>query len=284
MSHEKIHTLLLTQDQTWLDLLYRPLWHNGFAPLTVVPTSEGTLDLCQQVTPRLLLIDLNLPDCDVVDLCIETLQIQPSVKVVLLADAAVEPPLAAIHAGVVGCIHSDLPSSALPSLLVYLLNGGVAFQHNLIERVLAAPQSKQKDHSLVTLGKLQIDQVQHVVLYAGRQVRLTPREFALLSCLVRNTDRVITFDQLLNDAWGFDTDNGTPAQVRLYVARLRRKLMQEAQTPDFIITERGFGYRLQSSILHRSVLHSDVLHRAITPLPELPVHHHLRAHATYIAA
>jgi two-component system KDP operon response regulator KdpE len=68
----------------------------------------------------------------------------------------------------------------------------------------------------------------------------------LLACLARNTGRVVTFDQLLNDAWGYDSEAGTESQVRMFVTRLRRKLVDDPQSPDFIVTERGVGYRLRS--------------------------------------
>jgi two-component system KDP operon response regulator KdpE len=77
-------------------------------------------------------------------------------------------------------------------------------------------------------------------------VYLTPREFAALACLARNVGRVVTFDQLLDEAWGYDAEMGTEAQVRLYITRLRRKLEDDPQTSDFIVSERGVGYRLRS--------------------------------------
>jgi hypothetical protein len=50
----------------------------------------------------------------------------------------------------------------------------------------------------------------------------------------------------LNEAWGYGSELGTEAQVRLYITRLRRKLVDDPQTPDLIISERGIGYRLRS--------------------------------------
>jgi two-component system KDP operon response regulator KdpE len=253
MSQESIHTLLVTPDQEWPSLLYGHLWQNGFAPLTIAPSGDSALDLFYQVSPRLVLIDLHLPDCNVVDLCVEILLAQPAVKVVLMTESEAELPVAALHAGVSGCINRQLPLTAWPGLLLYIMSGGMAFNHSVVETVLAEAWSAQKRQPMVTIGSLRIDLARRLVVYGGRRIQLTPREFALLTCLARNMDRVVTFDQLLNEAWGYDADDGTPAQVRLYIARLRQKMLGEAQTPDFIHSERGIGYRLLGGALRRAI-------------------------------
>lgn len=251
MAQEGIHTLLITPDQDWSLSIYGHLWQNGLAPLTFAPTGDSALDLFYQVLPRLVLIDLHLPGCNVIDLCVEMLRAEPAVKVVLVAKTNAELPLAALHAGVSGCIQRDLPLAAWPGLLTYILSGGMAFNHSVVETVLAEAWSAQKRQPLMTIGPLRIDLARRLVLYSGRRIQLTPREFALLTCLAHNVDRVVTFDQLLNEAWGYDSNDGTPTQVRVYVARLRRKLLEDAQTPDCILTERGVGYCLLGGALRR---------------------------------
>lgn len=244
--------------------LYEHLMPNGFAPLTVVPTSDAALDLFYRVCPRLVLVDLHLPDHDVIDLCTEMLLAQPAIKVVLVAKPEAEPPLAALHAGISGCIKRDLPLTAWPGLLTYILGGGRVFHRGVFEAALAAAKSAQEGVPMMTVGPLQIDLAQHQVLYGGRRVLVTPREFALLACLVRNLDRAVPIDQLLNEAWGYDANTGTPAQVRVFIARLRRKLLEGVQAPDFILTERGVGYRLHSEVLRKANIRAE--RRMLPPL------------------
>jgi two-component system KDP operon response regulator KdpE len=220
--------------------------------------------LFHQGTPRLVVVDLQLPGYNVIDLCVEMLLAEPAVKVTLVMQTAAPPPLAALHAGVSGCIHRDFPLTAWPGLLHYILAGGMAFPRSVLETLVADAWTTQKRQSPVSIGALRVDLTQRMALYGGRRIQLTPREFALLACLVHNTDQVVTFDQLLNEAWGYEADAGTPAQVRLYVARLRRKLLDEAQTPDFILTERGVGYRLHSDALRHA--HVRVERVAFSPL------------------
>jgi two-component system KDP operon response regulator KdpE len=246
------HTLLVTPNQVWSQSLHRHLSQNSFTPVTIARTGDTALGLLLHLSPRLVLVDLQLRDDNVVDLCAEILLARPAAKVVLMAEDETEPPLAALHAGVSGCIQRNFPLVAWPGLLLYILQGGMVFSRSLFESALTEGWSAQNRQPPVVIGALRIDQAQRLVLYAGRRVLLTPREFALLTYLARNADHVVTVDQLLNEAWGYDDNGGTPAQVRLYVARLRRKLLENAQTPDFILTERGVGYRLHSESLRHT--------------------------------
>jgi len=256
MSQPTAPTLLVIPDQAWSSSLYAHLTQNGFTPLIITSTGDSALILYYQFSPRLVLIDLHLPDCNVVELCRSMLVAQPAIKIVLITANDAEPPVAALRANVSGTIQRDFPLTAWPGLLNYILNGGVAFSRSVLETFLAEGKRPQKPKTLLNIGALQIDLAQRQVVYGGRQIQLTLREFALLACLARNADRVVTFDQLLNEAWGFDADAGTATQVRLYIARLRRKLIDDAQIPDFILTKRGVGYRLHSEPLHRTPISS----------------------------
>jgi DNA-binding response OmpR family regulator len=254
--HPRIPVLLITTQREWSLLLEGQLAQSNFALLTPVRDGSVALDLFYQTAPHLVLMDLHLPDESVVDLCIEMLLVQPETRIVLVTDSQSALPLLALQAGVSGCVRRDLPGAAWPGLLTYILDGGLAFERTLMEGVLDSAWLTPRRQPHMTIGSLRIDLARRLVLYGGRRVQLTPREFALLTCLAQNKDRVLTFDQLLSEAWGYDVNDGTPAQVRLYVARLRRKLMDQAQTPDFILTEWGVGYRLHSEALRRPDVHS----------------------------
>jgi DNA-binding response OmpR family regulator len=91
-------------------------------------------------------------------------------------------------------------------------------------------------------GHLEIDFAQRAVTRDGREVRLTPLEFKLLSTFVRHPNQVLSRDQLLELVWG-DAFGVSPDQVKLYVGYLRRKLDPEAPDRAPIETVRGFGYR-----------------------------------------
>ena len=87
---------------------------------------------------------------------------------------------------------------------------------------------------------------QKEALPGSRSVELTPIEFRLLHCLMRNSGRVLTHEQLLSTVWGYDYE-GYSNQVAVYVRRLRSKLEPDPDHPRYILTARGLGYRFEAA-------------------------------------
>jgi DNA-binding response OmpR family regulator len=196
--------------------------------------------------PDLVLIDALLPDVDGLILCQLMKTLRPSIKVVLTAKDDASLQLAALHAHTSGCINRDLPLTEWVGLLTYVTSGGSVFSQAVVEEVVAGAWPVKTGVSTVNVGPLVIDMVCRQVTMSGQTILLTPREFAVLACLACKVGRVVTFSQLLNEAWGYGAEMGTEAQVRLYITRLRRKLRDDPQTPTLIVSERGVGYRLRS--------------------------------------
>jgi two-component system KDP operon response regulator KdpE len=242
---KRIHTLLVTPDEEWRARLYAQLTQNGFEQVSQAADAITALVLFYEMQPDLVVIEAQLPDTDGLTLCRIIQTSYPMVKAVLVAnDASIQ--VTALQASATGCINRDLPLTEWPSLLSYVSNGGVIFNQAAVNEVLAWASLAKTETPTISVGPLLIDLIHRQVTLSGRSVYLTPREFALLACLAGNAGQVVTFDQLLNEAWGYDSEMGTEAQVRLYITRLRRKLVDDPQTPGFIITERGVGYRLRS--------------------------------------
>ena len=109
----------------------------------------------------------------------------------------------------------------------------VALRHR---RALAAVVGDE----LIQVGLLRIDPGAHEVLLVDEPLDLTPKEFALLTLLARNTGRVLTHRVLLEQLWGPDQALDT---LRTHVSQLRRKLGEGDHVPK-VMTVAGVGYRL----------------------------------------
>jgi two-component system, OmpR family, response regulator len=96
----------------------------------------------------------------------------------------------------------------------------------------------------LAVGDLTLDPATHTVTRRGHRVQLTPREFAVLECLVRNAGQVVPRADLLVSVWGADFA-GESNVVDVYVGYLRRKL-QRAFDRRLIRTVRGVGFLLES--------------------------------------
>jgi DNA-binding response OmpR family regulator len=92
-------------------------------------------------------------------------------------------------------------------------------------------------------GELEVDLTAHEVRCEGREVELTPREFALLRVLVEHPRQVFSRDQLLELVWGSFGDRSV---VAVYIARLRQKLEPDPAKPRYVVTVWGAGYRLDA--------------------------------------
>ena len=88
------------------------------------------------------------------------------------------------------------------------------------------------------LGDLTVDPARHEVVFEGRQVQLTAREFELLAYLVRNRGLVLSRDQILERVWGYSFPADTRT-VDVHIRQVRAKLGERAP----IVTVRGVGYK-----------------------------------------
>ncbi len=90
--------------------------------------------------------------------------------------------------------------------------------------------------------RLQIDFARRDVIVEGERISLRPTEWRLLYHLVKNPNWLLTSEALLQKVWGYEYKDD--AQIlRLYIAYLRSKIEKDSSKPEYIITERGVGYR-----------------------------------------
>ncbi len=95
-------------------------------------------------------------------------------------------------------------------------------------------------------GLLVVDEAGRQVFLAGRRVELSPTEFGVLRELSRRPGQVVSYDALLQGAWGTSLlDGGSLAQVQSAVKRLRQRLAASGASACRIVCVRGLGYRLE---------------------------------------
>jgi DNA-binding response OmpR family regulator len=97
---------------------------------------------------------------------------------------------------------------------------------------------------IVETGNLRIDPDAHTVVYKGRELDLSPREFDLLFTLARSAGQVLSTDEILNRVWGAEFI-GQPQVVYVHIRWLREKLEDNPNRPQRILTIRGVGYKYQ---------------------------------------
>jgi DNA-binding response OmpR family regulator len=105
----------------------------------------------------------------------------------------------------------------------------------------AGVPSDQKP-AVLNFGRLEIDEAAREVRVDGRDVKLKPREFALLLALASNPGVALSRRTLLEKVWGFDFD-GDERTVDVHIRRVRLKIEEERDLPPMLQTVHGFGYK-----------------------------------------
>ncbi len=120
----------------------------------------------------------------------------------------------------------------------------------LLARVRVALRHAERtignSQSVINAGLLSIDLARHIVTRDEEEVRLTAIEFKLLAYLASHSDHVLTHQAILSHVWGFEEIDHVE-YLRVYIGQLRKKLENNPNDPQVILTEPGIGYRFRSS-------------------------------------
>lgn len=122
----------------------------------------------------------------------------------------------------------------------------IARVHALLRRASLKPAERQEEQTnTMDFRNLSIDRDGHRVLVGRQSVALTPKEFNLLAVLAKNSDRVFSREQLIEQNWGYDFD-GDARVVDIHIKNLREKLKKSGLSYDPIRTVWGVGYQFSA--------------------------------------
>ncbi len=192
-----------------------------------VGTGAAALEAVDAHEPDIIILDLGLPDLDGLEVCRHLRARTRTSIIVLSADGAEDRKVAALDLGADDYLTKPF---SLPELLA---RTRVAIRHrNEVAGIV--------DDDVLRVGPLVIDGAARTVHVEGRPLDLSPKEYALLVVLARNSGKVLTHRMLLDHVWGRRQSLDT---LRVHVSALRRKLA-EVGGGLVIRTEPGVGYRL----------------------------------------
>ena len=220
--------LVVEDDGQVLRFLRAGLGAHGY---TIVEATTG-LDAVRRAAeyaPELVLLDLGLPDVDGVEV-IRKLREWASVPILVLSARDQESEkVRALDAGADDYVTKPF---GFPELL--------ARMRSALRR---RQDTVQAGSSLFTCGPLRIDLSARRVFHLDCEVHLTPIEYKLLAALARQSGKVVTSGQLLQDVWGPNRTDQTH-YLRVHMTHLRRKLASGSSREGILRTEAGVGYRL----------------------------------------
>jgi two-component system KDP operon response regulator KdpE len=220
--------LVVDDEPRMIHFIRLNLEHDGFA-VSEAPSGSRALEQLRDQLPDLILLDVMMPDLD----GFETLRLLreiSSVPVIMLTARGEEDDrVRGLELGADDYITKPFSPRELVSRVRAVL------------RRVEAPSAPSHE-MIVVDDRLRMDFDRREIWVENRLVKLRPTEFKLLYHLVQNAGWVVPHDQLLAKVWGYEYRDETH-YLRLYVNYLRQKLEKDPSNPEYILTERGVGYR-----------------------------------------
>jgi DNA-binding response OmpR family regulator len=222
------HTILVVEDETSIASFVAAYLRNaGYAVKTAASAQTALIHLAGEV-PALVILDLNLPDGDGVELC---RRIRKTSDVPILMLTARDEDIDKIIGLEVGA-DDYMTKPFNPRELV-------ARVKSILRR--AAPERRRTESEELQHGDVTINAGKREVHVGEEEIRLAPKEFDLLWELIDHRGIVLTRDQLLERVWGY-TFAGDTRTVDVHVRQIRRKLGDASP----IVTVWGVGYKVGS--------------------------------------
>jgi len=223
--------LIIDDDLTLLNLLGQYLRESDFEVVEASNGSQG-LRLAYNEKPDLVLLDVMLPGMDGWEICARLRELTDLPIIMLTAKTTEQDKLRGFRIGVDDYVTKPFSFAELVAR---------------IQAVRGRLRSEHKDNGFIAHGEIVLDMNKFEATLNGKTLDLTPKEFRLLEVLVRRKGKVASDQELMHEVWGqYSSD---PAIVRRYILLLRKKLETDPSTPLWILTVRGFGYRLRTAPL-----------------------------------
>jgi DNA-binding response OmpR family regulator len=199
----------------------------GFEVLVAFDGQEGLL-VAEREKPDLIVLDIMLPKKDGFKVCRELRERGFDMPILMLTARREEADK------VLGLeIGADDYMTKPFSLLELLAR---------VKALLRRSQQGGAEIDIYRFGAVEIDFQHYCVTKEAIPVELTQREFEMMKMFIKNQGKVITRNQFLNEVWGYDQYPNTRT-VDAHIVRLRQKLEQDPESPEFILTAHGLGYK-----------------------------------------
>jgi two-component system KDP operon response regulator KdpE len=193
-------------------------------------TGEEGITQIATATPDVIILDLGLPDMDGLDF-VKRVREWSTIPIIILTVKDTE-----------------------KDKVILLDNGADDYltkpfgMNELMARIRVAFRHKHSDKGtqVFTSGKVSIDFDRRIVKVNDEKIKVTPKEYSVLTLLARNAGKVLTQNYILKELWGpYYQDESQ--YLRIYIMQIRRKIEDNPSNPTIIITEPGVGYRFVDS-------------------------------------
>ena len=220
--------ILLVDDEVAIQRAMAPMLRSRGYGVTVAGSGRDALLAAERERPDLIILDLGLPDMDGTEVCRQLRERSETPILILSARGAEQDKVAALDQGADDYVTKPFGPEELMARVRAALRRSLGREETL--------------HGQLQRGDLTIDFDRHRVSRGDVDIRLTPKEFELLTLLVTHAGRVLTHRTILKAIWG-DHSADQPEHLRVLMGQLRKKIEPDPAQPRYLLTEPWIGYR-----------------------------------------
>ena len=234
MPAKKITILTADDDPQLLRLMTRNLEFEGYE---VISASDGQQALTQIESQPLdlVLLDVMMPKMDGFTVCQRVREFSSVPIIIVTARGQDQDKVRGLDLGADDYLTKPFSVEELLARVRAVLR----------RSQISTREGAQGLQATTVTGDLTIDYAQHLVTLAGKEITLTPTEYAIIAYLAQNMGRIVTQDLLLEHVWGSEY-LGESHMLQVNINRLRRKIEADPSQPRYILTKVGVGYSLAS--------------------------------------
>ena len=220
--------VLLVDDEAAIVRLLKPALEANDYEMVSAGTIAEAIKRVAADSPDIVLLDLGLPDGDGKDVIRRAREWSDVPIIVLSAREREAEKIESLDLGADDYVNKPFNVGELMARM------RTALRHRM---------QRKAEIPVLRVDDLEVDAVRRRATRAGAELKLTPKEFELLSFLARHAGRVVTHRQILAAVWGPAHTEDTQ-YLRVYIGQLRQKIEAKADDPRIILTEPGIGYRI----------------------------------------
>ncbi|MCP4141811.1 MAG: response regulator transcription factor [Chloroflexi bacterium] len=228
MQNKKI--LIIDDDAQLRRLMEYPLSKEGANVVLATNGKDGLRQLYSE-KPDLVILDVMMPEMDGWETCKNIRQLSDVPIMMVTARGKEDDIIRGLDLGADDYITKPFQVKVL-----------VARVRATLRRANLKPERESKVS--YSDDYLTVDIEAHRIFAAGEPVKLTATEFRLLAYLLENAGRVMSFNQILENVWGWDYV-GDDNYIRVYIWHLRKKIEKDSKNPEYIQNIQGIGYRFE---------------------------------------
>lgn len=218
--------LIIDDDVQIRRMLRLSLDAHGFHVKEATTSQEG-LDQAALSKPDLIILDLGLPDHGGLDTLKKIREWSRTPVIVLSVKNTEQDKIELLDNGADDYLTKPFSMGEL------LARIRTALRHSV-------PESSE---GIITAGELLIDFTKRNITRNGKEIKLTPTEYAILKILASHSGMVVTHNQIMDELSGLNA-HADSSYLRVFIMQLRKKIEKDPTNPEIVLTEPGVGYRL----------------------------------------